>query len=271
MKYTVVLLGTTLRNRQTSLLTIANQLNNLEKLSDFPFAAKIVTLDDFGDRTEEDLKGFLDFFALHDWKVIRKPRRGMVKSQSEALDLVDTQWTLYVEDDIYLERILTKSQMSEIDALQVGERFCGILNYAVGGYDLEAYNSQIDESMRDSKSYLLLEDGSWVWARQERFRNNFWVEFPATYMRTQLLKRCNEFGQEFLKANDERRFQIEHGLGEAWFQQGFDKLFFKGSWLKDRPSPLEGLTYRDIVDQICPKLRYSSVLPSYTIGNGYNF
>jgi hypothetical protein len=252
------------------MLAVANQINNLERLNDNPFAVKVVTLDDFGDRTEDDLKGFLGFFEDHDWKILRKPRRGMVQSQREALDLVNTQWTLYVEDDIYLSRILTSNQMARLDSMQHTGRVCGILNYAAGGYDLETHNSQIDNSMRNPANYLELDD-SCVWVREERYRNNFWVEFPATYIRTQLLKQCSDFGREYLKANAERRFQIEHGLGEAWFQQGYDKYFFKGSWLRNRPANYSDLTYRDIVNQICPYLLYSSTLPSYTIGNGYNF
>jgi len=216
-----IVVGTTIVSRKRNLLEALESIDN--KAPTNLLSHRLISIDDFGEGvTEQDKEAFkkykFDYFV--------EKRRGMVVSLRQALDKVSSEWVLYCEDDLTLRWLPTMEDFTKALAVDFGDRTCGILGLNVGGYSPQ-HLLEIDKVFNDRTQYTMLSNEWCAMKRHEQYRNNFFIDFPATFMRTDLLKMCIDKCVE-----DSHGREIEHGITQAWFDLELDKKFFKLSLLK---------------------------------------
>jgi hypothetical protein len=257
-----IVIGTTVKDRQDRFRQVIESFNEYAP----NLALKVVSIDDFGDGVPEE---FLAFLKSTDWKVIVARRRGMVKSQRDALACVSTPWTIYCEDDASIAKFPSDEEISIIDSVRVNGRRCGILSYMAGGYEIGCHTEAINAELREPTSYVGLHETDVIWVRNDGFRNYWFVEFPISMMRTQLMKNCSDF-----ITNRNLPYQIEHGFTTAWFEMGYASEYFKATYMKDPRSikALHEYSHADISNVFHGQnLIHARLLSSYSLDSGHNF
>lgn len=262
-KCSVIVIGTSLVGRLENLL---NVLQHIDKSITDAFGDKILSIDDFGDGVPASI---VQYGMSNNWVIIAAKRRGMVKSQRDALSLVKTPWVLYSEDDAIVEKLPSLADMELIDNTEHGGRKCGVLSMMAGGYNIEAYKSLIEQEIRKETSYLKINNEDVMWIRNDNFRNHWFIEFPVSFMRTSIMKDCSDY---ITSTNIAR--QIEHGFTVAWFDSGKNVSFFKATYMKNPAGVKKLLEYSsgDITNIFINwPLIHMRLLSSSTIAGGHNF
>jgi hypothetical protein len=182
---------------------------------------------------------------------------------------VTTPWVLYNEDDAVVSKLPDCDTLTNILGVENGGRRCGILSFMAGGYNIQAYKGQISCELRKESSFYLLNESDVLWFRNDSFRNNWFIEFPISMMRTNLMKQCSDYS-----INRAYDFQIEHGFTTAWFEQGLDRDYYKATYMKN-PTSVKSLAeycHGDITSIFIERpLINMKLLSSWTIDGGHNF
>lgn len=259
----IVVIGTTLPNRLDNLNKV---LTNIDAALTSVFGDKILSLDDFG----EGVPASLVTYALsNNWVIIAAKRRGMVKNQRDALSLVKTPWVLYSEDDATVDKLPTLQDMQKINELEHCGRHVGILSFMAGGYNIEAHRERIDWEVRKQESFVPINNEDVLWIRNDSFRNNWFVEFPISMMRTELMKQCSDY-----ISGRALTLQIEHGFTVAWFELGISRGYFKTTYMRnpEHIKPLLEYSHKDISSTYIGRpLIHMRLLNSSTIHGGHNW
>ena len=206
-------IGTSLPNRRKSMLECVENINN----KDMDFKEKYLIIDDFGEGFDAKCK------ELVDWRIVVKPRAGMVDSHRIALNLIKNKWVLYCEDDVKIERL---PKLSDIESIRLKDnREIGMCSL-MANWDDHRYHDGIKTHLRDKTNYVEVDDGESVfWLKDEQFKNEYWVVFPVMLMRTDLMRQCLQ--------DADRGMQIEQGYSKSWFRLGFDKQYGQVSYMRN--------------------------------------
>jgi hypothetical protein len=204
----------------------------------------------------------------------------MVKSQQEALSKVETDWVFYCEDDVFIERLPSKKNIEKAYRHKINDRCCGIISMMQGGYDYprktpeqhkgtglpEYKQKQLIEHIKDPNSYITLDNAAVLWIREEKFRDAWFVEFPVTFMRTTLMKKCSTYA-----SNHFAQWQIEKGYTKSWFALAFDQRYYKTTYMRHATvlEPMNNIG--EILLAIQLNLIYVKLTESGSIGSGYQF
>jgi hypothetical protein len=73
--------------------------------------------------------------------------------------------------------------------------------------------------MIESSNVRFVCDEYHIFTRDEKYKNDYFFEFPGLFVRTEIFKQCIESCQHGL--------QIEQGLSEAYFRLGLNQRYFK--------------------------------------------
>ena len=98
LDFSCFVIGTTLNDRLENMLTTLKTIDSQH----FSFKKKILSLDDFGEGLNEEIKNYTN---MNNWLVLCEVRGGMVENQLRALNKIETEWVLYCEDDVIVEKI----------------------------------------------------------------------------------------------------------------------------------------------------------------------
>lgn len=259
----IIVIGTTIPSRVSNL---ENVLKNIDSNITEVFGPKILSIDDFGEGIDASI---VEYGTSNNWVIIIAKRRGMVKSQRDALSLVTTPWVLYSEDDAIVEKLPNYADMVQIEEAENSGKKVGVLSFMAGGYNIEAFREQIAWEIRKESSFIKINDEDVLWKRNSEFKNNWFIEFPISMFRTDILKQCSDY-----ISSRNNTFQIEHGFTVAWFDMGFDREYFKVTYMKNPASvkPLLDYSTHDITTiYIGAPLIHMRLLNSHTINGGHNW
>lgn len=259
----VIVIGTTIPSRLPNLIKV---ISKIDECLTSAFGTKVISIDDFGEGVSSEL---VEYATRHSWVIISAKRRGMARSQRDALSLITSPWVLYNEDDAAVEKLPSEDEFRNILETDRNGRRCGVLSLMAGGYNIDAYRDRVNWELRNADSYIKINSEDVMWVRDDSLRNNWFIEFPISIMRTHLMKQCSDY-----VFNRNYHIQIEHGFTTAWFEQGLDREFFKASYMKNPAhiKPLCEYSYGDITSVFINRpLIHMRLLSSFTIDRGHNF
>lgn len=219
MKITAYIMGIAHPDRMTWLLETINHMDE----QNFPFAKKIVSIDQFDGHTVDFQT--IKFLEDNGWVVLIDNYKSRIASMNRAFNLFDTEYVFYNEDDV-------KANLPKIEDLEfvfnheVGDRKCGMISMTLGGTQFDSASNFIGDLkfMEDNK--IIGNDEYLIFRRMEEFKNDWFFEFPGLFIRTDLFKTCHE------KAKGSRK-QIEQSLTDSYFNNWFDKTYYKSSIAKN--------------------------------------
>lgn len=229
-------------------LTTPDRNNSLRKLVDSiedkkpDYDCKIIGVDSLNSGSI----GPIDY-ERRGWVTLTKPRRGMVGNLSEAVALTNADWILYSEDDVIVNRLPSKQELLDMTQLTYEGRKPGIISYTYGGYETSR-GHMMDASYANEKRYVKYNDYC-LWFRNDHLRNDYWIEFPITFIKRDLLLSCIRCAQTQFKHQ-----QIEVGLSKAWFAQELDRDYAKATLLDvkaiDEMKLLNHNSYNDVTKHV---------------------
>lgn len=218
MKITAFIMGIAHPDRMRWLLETITHMDQ----QNFPFAKKIVSIDQFDGHTVD----FSTIKSLEDngWVVLIDNFKSRIASMDRAFNLFDTEYVFYNEDDV-------KANLPKIEDLEftfnheIDGRKCGMISMTLGGTQFDSASNFIGDLkfMEDNK--IMGNDEYLIFRRMEEFRNDWFFEFPGLFIRTDLFKTCHESAKG-------RRKQIEQSLTDSYFNNWYDKIYYKCSIAK---------------------------------------
>jgi hypothetical protein len=254
------IIGTTLPNRQENMI---NTMKSIDK-ENFLFKTKILSLDDFGEGLSKEVESYV---SLNEWKLIIEKREGMVKNQIRALQHIDTEWVLYCEDDVIIEKI---PKVEQINKLLSYKNKAGIISFNGGGYN--AYNDRNFEKIIHNLKNEVIDVGEdeVFWFRDPLLANEWFFEFPVMMVKKEILSDCIKTSLENFK-----NIQIEQSYTKSYFYLNFDKKYEKYTWSRNFKNHINlenNLNINEILNFICNNCIYmklNSNKVSASVGSGY--
>jgi hypothetical protein len=125
LNFSCFVIGTTIPEREENMI---KTLSSIDK-ENFPFIIKYLSIDDFGQGLSDNIKNYVE---SNGWVVLIEPKGGMVKNQLKALNKIDSEWVLYCEDDVIVEKL---PNLEQIDDLLNKNHKVGIISLTGGGYN----------------------------------------------------------------------------------------------------------------------------------------
>jgi hypothetical protein len=133
LNFSCFVIGTTIPEREENMI---KTLSSIDK-ENFPFIIKYLSIDDFGQGLSDNIKNYVE---SNGWVVLIEPKGGMVKNQLKALNKIDSEWVLYCEDDVIVEKL---PNLEQIDDLLNKNHKVGIISLTGGGYNDNINQSKI--------------------------------------------------------------------------------------------------------------------------------
>ncbi len=188
----------------------------------FPFIKKIIAVDEFrGDKMPLSLK---KYFESKKWIVLVDSHMSRIKSMDNAFSIIDSEYIFYNEDDVQVEMPRINDLTKIFKKIATEGRPCGMISLALGGTTNHFPANQYGDLDRVKDNILLTNKDCLVFRRLEKKRNDWFFEFPALFIRTELFKLCHRIAKEKFPG-----LQIEKGLTKAWFNAKLEKKYYKCS------------------------------------------
>ena len=203
---------------------LKQSVDHLDK-QHFPFVKKIIAVDEYrGYTMPESLK---KYFESQGWIVLVDAHMSRIKSMDHAFSLINSEYTFYNEDDIQAPMPQISDLTKIFKETFVKGRACGMISLTMGGSKHNLPKKKYGD-LNFVKENILLENNDYViFRRLEKKRNDFFFEFPALFIKTELFKRCHEVAKKKYAGK-----QVEMGLTKAWFKEKLDKKYYKCSLSK---------------------------------------
>lgn len=256
LNFSCFVIGTTLVHRVENMLVTLKSID----LNNFPFKTKILSLDDFGEGIREDIKSYTE---LNNWVILNEPRKGMVQNQIKALNKIETDWVLYCEDDVIVEKLPTIEQIE--DLLNKNNKV-GIISLTGGGYNDNINQTKILDNIK--KDFIKVGDDDIFWFRDPSLSNAWFFEFPSMFVKTKIFKNCID-----TSLNKFKSIQIEQSYTKSYFHLGYHIEYDRYTWVRDFKNHLNyDENVKSLLDKICNNLVYikhnrNNYSPS--VGSGY--
>lgn len=256
LKFSCFVIGTTLSHRIENMLMTLKTIDS----NNFPFQTKILSLDDFGDGVSDDIKHYT---GLNNWVVLNEPRKGMVQNQIKALNKIETDWVLYCEDDVIIEKLPTIEQIEQL--LNINDRV-GTISMTGGGYNDNINQNEILHNIKND--FIKVGEDDIFWFRNPSLSNAWFFEFPSMFVKTKIFKNCIDTSLNMFKS-----IQIEQSYTKSYFHLGYHVEFDRYTWTRDFNNHLNyNENVKFLLDKICNNLVYikhnrNNYLPS--VGGGY--
>lgn len=188
----------------------------------FKFNKKILSVDLIDDDQIDE--SFLNDVKNNGWVIDIVTFKNKHLSFKHAVDLSTADYIFYTEDDIIVNNI--PSEIYDVLNLGYENKKCGILSFNLGGSQLRyPYNFGDMDSIRER--ILFKKENIISFVRDINKRNNFFVEFPAMFMKKELLIKLLSdptIGNNF----------IESELSNRYFSTHSDTIYFKQCMCYDK-------------------------------------
>lgn len=255
LDFSCFVLGTTLKHREQKMLEtlISIDVNN------FNFIDKILSIDDFGEGTSINVE---EYCRNNNWEILIDEKKGMVNNQIKALKKIKTEWVLYCEDDVIVEKL---PNIEQIKKLLEKKNNVGIISMTGGGYD--SHNNH-DEIRKNLINDIVKVDGDIFWYRDPLLRNDWFFEFPTMIVKTQIFKDCIDTSLKIFK-----NIQIEQSYTKSYFHLNYHTKYDRYTWSRDFTEKLDySKNIEYLLSEICENYIYikhnrNEHLPS--VGSGY--
>lgn len=190
-----------------------------------PFKQKILAIDEFDGYTfPKDLK---DELEKRGWTILIDNYRSRIKSMDHAFNVINTEYIFYNEDDVQVALPRIEDLTKIFKDTEVDGRESGMISLTLGGSKSHFPKQQYGD-LDSVKDNILLEKGDYlVFRRLEQKRNDYFFEFPALFIRSDLFKLCHESAKKHYSG-----LQVEMGLTKAWFREKLDRMYYKCSLCK---------------------------------------
>jgi hypothetical protein len=256
MKYTCFIIGTTLIHRVDKLIETMVSIDN----QNFNFESKILSIDNFGEGLDDKLKEHTD---NNGWLVIMGDANGMVNNQIRALNNVDTEWVLYCEDDVLIQKLPTKEQLQKLH--NEIDNVC-LVSLTGGGYNLD---HKVLDNITNPDNHIIVGIDETFWFRDPNFNNGWFFEFPALFIKKDVFKACIDKSLSNFKNQ-----QIEQAYTKSYFNLGYHEKCRRYTWVRDINNHLDfNKPIIDLLGDICNNLvfiRHNRNNHSPHVGSGYH-
>ena len=256
LSFSCFIIGTTLPHRMEDMLTTLKTIDS----NNFPFNVKTLSLDDFGDGIKVEVE---EYTKANNWLILNDPGNGMVKNQIKALNKIETEWVLYCEDDVIIEKLPT---IEQIELLLNKNSKVGIISMTGGGYNNHINHDRILDNIK--KDVIKVGDDDIFWFRDSSLSNAWFFEFPSMFVKTKIFKNCIDTSLTNFKS-----IQIEQSYTKSYFHLGYHIEYDRYTWTRDFNNHLNYDTdVESLLGDVCDKLVYikhnrNNYLPS--VGSGY--
>jgi hypothetical protein len=218
MNMDCVVIGTNLKNR----------FENLKKCTEFldkyNFTIKNLTIDDFVENIEKDFSSF----EKYGWNVFVHERKGIFGNLVEGSKNFISDWVFYCEDDVSVERIPTNEEIEKIQKLKSDGREIGAILLMFSGMEEGRNIDELNDYLKSEKSYKELSSETKIFLRQEKFKNDFFINFPVIIFKREVLQQLIEYIK-----NNKQGVQVEQAFSQAWFETEIYKKYFTVSYIKN--------------------------------------
>jgi len=218
MNMDCVVIGTNLKNR----------FENLKKCTQFldkyNFTIKNLTIDDFVENTEKNFSSFKE----NGWNVLTHERKGIFGNLVEGSKNFVSDWVFYCEDDVSVERIPTNEEIEQIQKFKSDGREIGAILLMFSGMEQGRNINELNEYIQSEKSYKELSPEAKIFLRQEKFKNDFFINFPVIIFKREVLQQLIEYIK-----NNKQGVQVEQAFSQAWFETEIYKKYFTVSYIKN--------------------------------------
>lgn len=223
-----IVIGTNLKNRFENLKTCTKHLDK------YDFTVKNLTIDQFTENSETDFS----FFENNGWNVILHERKGIFGNLLEGSANLVSDWVCYCEDDVSVEKIPSEEEIKKIEQIKSGGRGIGAIFLMFAGMEEGRHVVELNEYLQSEKSFKQLTPETKIFLRQEKFKNDYFINFPVTIFKREVLLELIEY----IKVH-KRRVQVEEAFSQAWFELGMPEKYFTVSYIKNftkiKPSHIE--------------------------------
>ena len=257
LNFSCFIIGTTLSHRVENMLTTLKTIDS----NNFPFNIKILSLDDFGEGVRVDIE---EYAKLNNWLILNEPKKGMVQNQLKALNNIESEWVLYCEDDVMVEKLPT---IKQIEFLLNNNNKVGMISLTGGGYNADVINH--DKILDNIKNDVIkVGDDDIFWFRDPSLHNAWFFEFPTMFVRTNIFKDCINTSLSNFKST-----QIEKSYTKSYFHLRYHNKYDRYTWTRNFNNHLNySENVLSLLDKICNNLVYikhNRNNHSPSVGSGY--
>ena len=218
MNMDCVVIGTNLKNRFEKLKICTGFLDK------YNFTIKNLTVDNFVENIETNFSSFEE----NGWNIFIHERKGIFGNLVEGSKNFVSDWILYCEDDVSVNRIPTNEEIEQIEKLKSDGREIGAILLMFSGMEEGRNINELNEYLKSDKSYKELSPETKVFLRQEKFKNDFFINFPVIIFKREVLQQLIEY----IKKN-KQRVQVEEAFSQSWFETEMNKKYFTVSYIKN--------------------------------------
>lgn len=229
MDLTAVCITTSCHHRLSKMIQTVGQLD--ARPEDY-FKRKILSVDDVGEGIPIWIRKDLEESG---WEIHTERFGNLTANVNRALNLVDTEWIYYTEDDAwYWDDYPDKRFLDELEHWSHDTRKLGIVGFLEGGYNFESPDAI--EYLKDRGNYRVVPGSNEACIylsnpaihRDEVYPgNNGWIQFPVSIIRTEAFRETFDCAQANFKG-----VQIESAMTMAWNKLKLNDRFAKVGYIR---------------------------------------
>lgn len=189
------LISITTSQPQKQVLFIKNSYQNITRVK---INNKFVGIDMVDNQplfvgTESFLKDF-------NYIVDKHPINGMINNLGTVIDLLESEWVLYTEDDVRINELPDLDMLLEYINREADTNVGIIDLMAARGikFTPDRYD-QFKENVLDISTYYAF-DKYTIWLRQNKSIDNFFINFPVLFIKREIFQQCFHCAKELLEA-----------------------------------------------------------------------
>lgn len=211
------LISITTSQPQKQILFIKNSYQNISKVK---LNNKFVGIDMVSghDLFPGTLKFLNDFNYIFD----QHPLNGMINNLSTVIDMLESEWVLYTEDDVRINEIPNLDELLQFINNEANTNV-GIIDLMAGRGIKFTPSAQegFKENATDPNSYFKF-DNYVLWLRSNKSIDDFFINFPVLFIKREIFQECFHCAKELFKGTT-----IEVGFTKAFVHLGFHEKYSK--------------------------------------------
>ena len=211
------LISITTSQPQKQVLFIKNSYQNITRVK---INNKFVGIDMVDNQplfagTESFLKDF-------NYIVDKHPINGMINNLGTVIDLLESEWVLYTEDDVRINELPDLDMLLEYINREADTNVGIIDLMAARGikFTPDRYD-QFKENVLDISTYYAF-DKYTIWLRQNKSIDNFFINFPVLFIKREIFHQCFHCAKELFRGTT-----IEVGFTKAFVHLGLHEKYSK--------------------------------------------
>jgi hypothetical protein len=219
------LISITTSQPQKQVLFIKNSFQNISKLK---LNNKFVGIDMVEDQPlfPGTMKFLNDFGYIYD----QHPLNGMINNLNTVIDLLESDWVLYTEDDVRINEIPDLDKLINFINSQANTNV-GIIDLMAGRGIKFTPDAQekYKENATDPNAYYQF-DNYTIWLRTNESIDDFFINFPVLFIKREIFQECFYAAKELFKGST-----IEVGFTKAFKHLNMQEKYSKVHIFKKMP------------------------------------